>query len=61
MVELEDEAVFTATAEQVRFNSRANGDDIIFKGVHLDAVNGAALAYLIGAGKTVAVEIKEAQ
>ena len=60
MPDIQDSAEFVITTEDsVTFNTKTNGDTIRISGVHLDADNAAALAYLVNAGVALKIEIKE--
>jgi hypothetical protein len=45
--------------DQLRFETRTNGDEIMIKGVHLGEQMAATLAYLVNLKVPLHVEIKE--
>jgi len=60
-MEIKDKCVFNAKADQCTFRTRTNGDHVTFsKGIHVDAENAAAFAYMIQMGKELKIVIKEA-
>lgn len=58
MPEVEDECVFYTRADQVRFNTKTNGDTIHLKNLELTQAQATSLAWLVNADDDVELEFQ---
>jgi len=58
MAEIKEEVTFFTKADQVRFETRTNGDRLHIKGFHLDPSQAASLAWLVNQDNNAQLKFK---
>lgn len=58
MAEVETECIFHTKADQVKFHTQTNGDDIRIKNLNLNQGQATSLAWLVNADETVELEFQ---